>query len=217
MALKFTKQFHQNLEHNISLLMLNFIYVFVWGLTDGKMEKYGFGIIFSLIFVFAIRAIKEHNSKLYYFSAVAIIIFWISFFFSLKYFLLISQLFSVLFFIIVVVLSVIKLAKAKVISAIEFIEAVNIYFFLGITGSILLSIVYWLNPDAFGAGNLLTAPADIIYFSFVTLTSLGYGDISPVDPMARSISIFLSFSGQIYIAMIISMLVGKYLNAKSRD
>ncbi|RLD90943.1 MAG: hypothetical protein DRJ09_02665 [Bacteroidetes bacterium] len=217
MALKFTKQFHQNLEHNISLLVLNFIYVFVWGLTDGKMEKYGFGIIFSLIFVFAIRAIKEHNSKLYYFSAVAIIIFWISFFFDMKYLMLTSHLFSVVFFIIVVVLSIIKLAKAKVISAIEFIEAVNIYFYLGIIGSILLSVTYWLNPDAFSAGNPLTAPADFIYFSFVTLTSLGYGDISPVDPMARSISIFLSFSGQIYIAMIISMLVGKYLNAKQND
>ena len=125
----------------------------------------------------------------------------------MKYLMLTSHLFSVVFFIIVVVLSIIKLAKAKVISAIEFIEAVNIYFYLGIIGSILLSVTYWLNPDAFSAGNPLTAPADFIYFSFVTLTSLGYGDISPVDPMARSISIFLSFSGQIYIAMIISILV----------
>ncbi len=215
MEIMLKKRFYRNLEHNISLLVLNFIYVFVWGLTDGNFEKYGYGIIFSLIFVFAIRAIKEHNTKLYYFSAAAAIIFWISFFFDLKYFMLISHLFSVLFFIIVVVLSVIKLAKAKEISAIEFIEAVNIYFFLGIIGSILLSVVYWMNPNAFSTGESLTAPADLIYFSFVTLTSLGYGDISPVDPIARSISIFLSFSGQIYIAMIISMLVGKYLNSKT--
>jgi len=217
MTLKFPKRFHQNLEHNISLLVLNFIYVFVWGFTEGKLEQYGYGIIFSLIFVFAIRTIKEHNFRLYYFSAAAILIFWISFFFNMKYLMLTSHLFSVVFFIIVVVLSVIKLAKAKVISAIEFIEAVNIYFFLGIIGSILLSVTYWLNPDAFSSGNPLTAPADLIYFSFVTLTSLGYGDISPVHPIARSISIFLSFSGQIYIAMIISMLVGKYLNAKTKD
>ena len=214
MELKLKKHFYQNLEHNISLLVLNFIYVFVWGLTEGKLEKYGYGIIFSLIFVFAIRAIKEHNTRLYYFSAAAVIIFWISFFFNLNYLMLISHLFSVLFFIIVMVLSVIKLAKTKVISAIEFIEAINIYFFLGIIGSILLSVVYWLNPDAFSTANLLSAPSDLIYFSFVTLTSLGYGDISPIDPIARSIAIFLSFSGQIYIAMIISMLVGKYLNAE---
>ncbi len=217
MALKLTKRFYQNLEHNISLLVLNFIYVFVWGFTTGKLEQYGYGFIFSLIFIFAIRAIKQHNSRLYYFSAAAVIIFWLSFFFELKYFIVISYLFSVLFFIVVVVLSVIKLAKAREISAIEFIEAVNIYFFLGIIGSILLSIVYWFYPDAFNASVPLTAPADLIYFSFVTLTSLGYGDISPINPMARSIAIFLSFSGQIYIAMIISMLVGKYLNAKSKD
>ena len=216
MALLFKNRFHQILEHNVSLLVLNFVYVFLWGFTDGKLEKYGYGIIFSLIFVFAIRTIKEHNSKLYYFSATAVLLFWISFFFDLKYVMLLSHFFEVVFFIIVVVLLVVKLAKAKVISAIEFIEAINIYFFLGIIGSILLSIVYWLYPDAFNASVPLTAPTDLIYFSFVTLTSLGYGDISPINPIARSISIFLSFSGQIYIAMIISMLVGKYLNTKPR-
>ncbi len=212
----FKKRSYKQIERNTSLLVLNFIYVFVWGATKGKVELYGYGIIFSLIFVFAIRAIKEHNSKLYYFSALAIIIFWGSFFFDFKYIMIISHILSVIFFILVVVLSVIKLAKAKVITVLEFIEAVNIYFFLGITGSILLTTIYNLNPESFST-DTLTVPADLIYFSFVTLTSLGYGDLSPVSPMARSISIFLSFSGQIYIAMIISMLVGKYLNAKSQD
>jgi len=213
----FKKRFYQQIEQNASLLILNFIYVFVWGITEGKVENYGYGIIFSLIFIFAIRAIKEHNSRLYYFSAVAIVIFWLSFFFDFKYIMLASHILSVIFFMMVVVLSVIKLAKAKVITVIEFMEAVNIYFFLGIIGSLLLTVVFTLNHQAFNTGVPLTAPTDLIYFSFVTLTSLGYGDISPVSPVARGISIFLSFSGQIYIAMIVSMLVGKYLNAKSGD
>ena len=212
----FKKRSYKQIERNTSLLVLNFIYVFVWGIAEGKVELYGYGIIFSLIFIFAIRAIKDHNSKLYYFSALAIIIFWGSFFFDFKYIMILSHILSVMFFILVVVLSVIKLARAKVITVLEFIEAVNIYFFLGITGSLLLTTIYNLNPKSFST-DTLTVPADLIYFSFVTLTSLGYGDLSPVSPMARSISIFLSFSGQIYIAMIISMLVGKYLNAKSQD
>ena len=210
----FKRHFYRVLERNISLLIFNFVYVFLWSATTGKVEKIGYGIIFSLIFVFAIRAIKEHFSRLFYLSAGAVVIFWISFFFDLKAIMLFSHIFSVLFFILVVVLSVIKLARAKIITPVEFIEAVNIYFFLGIIGSILLSVVYEIDPNAFSASAALTVPSDLIYFSFVTLTSLGYGDISPVSPVARSIAIFLSFSGQIYIAMIISMLVGKYLNAK---
>ena len=214
MASLFKKRYYRIVEHNISLLVLNFIYIFVWGITTGKAEKIGFGIIFSLIFIFAIRSIKERFSKLFYLAAVLIIIFWISFFLELRLIMLISNILSVLFFIVVVVFLVIKLAKAKVISAVEFLEAINIYFFIGIIGSILLAATYHLNPGAFNANTVLSEPADFIYFSFVTLTSLGYGDISPVSPIAKSISIFLSFSGQIYLATIISMLVGKYLSAK---
>jgi hypothetical protein len=106
---------------------------------------------------------------------------------------------------VVVVLALIRLAKAKKITPLEFLEAVNIYFFLGIIGSILFTSVYLTNGEAFNTPVPLHAPSSLIYFSFVTLTSLGYGDISPASPVARSISIFLSFSGQIYIAMIISM------------
>lgn len=210
----FKKRYYRIIEHNISLLVLNFIYIFVWGITTGKTEKIGFGIILSLIFIFAIRSIKERFSKLFYLSAITIIIFWVSFFLELRLIMVISNVLSVSFFIVVVVFLVIKLAKAKEISAVEFLEAINIYFFIGIIGSILLTVTYHLNPDAFTANAVLSEPADFIYFSFVTLTSLGYGDISPVSPIAKSISIFLSFSGQIYLATIISMLVGKYLSAK---
>ena len=211
----FKKYYNRSIERNISLLVLNFIYIFVWGLTTGKTERIGFGIILSLIFIFAVRSVKERFSKLFYFVAITLVILWISFFLELRLIMLISNILSVLFFIVVVVFLVIKLAKAKTISAIEFLEAINIYFFIGIIGSILLTATYHLNPNSFNSNTLLSEPADFIYFSFVTLTSLGYGDISPVSPIAKSISIFLSFSGQIYLAMIISMLVGKYLSAKS--
>jgi hypothetical protein len=122
---------------------------------------------------------------------------------------------SILFFSMSIILLAIKLANAKTISAIEFLEGINLYLLLGITGSLLLSLVYFLEPNAFNASYKLDVPADLIYFSFVTLTSLGYGDITPAMAVSKSLSIFLSFSGQIYIAMIVSMLVGKYLNSKT--
>ena len=114
-----------------------------------------------------------------------------------------------------IVLLAIKLAAAKSISAVEFLEGINLYFLLGITGSLLLSLVYFLEPNAFNASYKLEVPADLIYYSFVTLTSLGYGDITPAIAISKNLSIFLSFSGQIYIAMIVSMLVGKYLSSKT--
>ncbi len=204
-------------ERNISLLILNFTYVFIWGMTSGALEKYGFGIIYSLIFIFSARAIKENKKWLFSLSAISIVTFWLSFFLNLKMVMLVSHILSIIFFSMSIVLLAINLAKAKTISAVEFLEGINIYFLLGITGSLLLSLVFILHPEAFNAGYKLSIPADLIYYSFVTLTSLGYGDITPAIPLTKSISIFLSFSGQIYIAMIISMLIGKYLNTKAKD
>lgn len=52
---------------------------------------------------------------------------------------------------------------------------------------------------------------DLFYYSFVTLTSLGYGDVTPVTPLARSISILEVVLGQFYLAVLIARQVGLYL------
>ena len=57
--------------------------------------------------------------------------------------------------------------------------------------------------------------ADVTYFTFVTMSTLGYGDVLPGIPLTRSLSIFISITGQIYLAVIIAMLVGKYSAQKS--
>ena len=61
---------------------------------------------------------------------------------------------------------------------------------------------------------MLKGQEDFIYYAFVTMTTLGYGDITPVGSMARSLSIFFSVTGQLYLTMIIAILVGKYLSQK---
>jgi hypothetical protein len=56
----------------------------------------------------------------------------------------------------------------------------------------------------------------LLYFSFVTLTTLGYGDVSPVVPIAQALAYLEAIVGQLYIAILIAGLVGGYLNTRSR-
>jgi len=63
---------------------------------------------------------------------------------------------------------------------------------------------------SFGLGGLFAGLAGL-YFSFVTITTLGYGDITPVTQTARAISIVLAISGQMYITIIIAVIIGKLL------
>jgi hypothetical protein len=67
------------------------------------------------------------------------------------------------------------------------------------------------------AGNTAVGFHDYLYFSFVTLTTLGYGDITPVSAFAKSLTIFIAITGQLYLTILIAMLVGKYLSSTQTD
>ena len=51
---------------------------------------------------------------------------------------------------------------------------------------------------------------DLYYFSFVTLTTLGYGDVSPQAPIARMLAIFEAMSGVLYLAILMARLIAAY-------
>lgn len=91
------------------------------------------------------------------------------------------------------------------------IGAVLLYLNIGLTFMALFCFVALLVPHAFnGFGPLhdnLAVAGNLIYFSFVTLTSVGYGDIVPIHPYARSIANVEAIIGQLYPATLLARLV----------
>jgi Ion channel len=86
--------------------------------------------------------------------------------------------------------------------------AIVLYMLLGLMWAVAYAMVDRLVPHAF-AGQLVHGEgiADWVYFSFVTLTTLGYGDITPVARVVRSLAILEALIGQLYPAIIIARLV----------
>jgi hypothetical protein len=86
--------------------------------------------------------------------------------------------------------------------------AIVLYLLLGLIWGVMYAELGAHSPDAFsgrpGATGFLT---DWIYFSFVTLTTVGYGDITPVATSARSLAMLEALTGQLYPAIIIARLV----------
>src|SRR5664279_4608325 len=91
------------------------------------------------------------------------------------------------------------------------IGAVLLYLNIGIVFMALFSLVSLMVPDAFtGLGPMqdnLAVASNLIYFSFVTLTSVGYGDIVPLHPFARSLANIEAIIGQLYPATLLARLV----------
>ncbi|MFV0238341.1 MAG: ion channel [Flavobacteriales bacterium] len=53
---------------------------------------------------------------------------------------------------------------------------------------------------------------NIMYYSFVTMTSIGYGDLLPLVSESKMLSILIGISGQFYMVVIVALIIGKYLN-----
>jgi hypothetical protein len=86
--------------------------------------------------------------------------------------------------------------------------AVAAYLVLGVLWAEAYGLVALLRPGAFsGSVDLGQGRHGWLYFSFVTLTTVGYGDIAPVHPAARSLAILEAVTGPLYLAVLLARLV----------
>lgn len=109
--------------------------------------------------------------------------------------------------------------QSKEIDADVIMGAICIYTLSGLTWGLFYSLIEFNFPGSFAGEivssenlNLLEVKTNttisMTYYSFVTLTTLGFGDIIPITPIARSLAIIETLFGQFYIAITISTLVG---------
>jgi hypothetical protein len=91
------------------------------------------------------------------------------------------------------------------------VGAICVYLLLGMIWALLFSLVDGVQPGSFkgladtGANSHFM---DLIYFSFVSLTTMGFGDITPVLPLARFLAYMEGIVGQFYLAILVASLVG---------
>ena len=203
----------RKIHHSMLLFGLNFALVFVVGLipiNNGHNELYSLTV--SGIFFAAVISISDKHIRFLIFAIILTILTWISTYMALDAVLHITTIVTIVFFVYIIVISVIRISRSKEVGALEFIRSVNIYFLIGIVGAFVFRTIYLTSPESFRfdtSHKLITT--DLIYFSFETITTLGYGDISPVSPLAKNVSVLLAFSGQLYLTFIIALLIGKYL------
>jgi voltage-gated potassium channel len=89
-------------------------------------------------------------------------------------------------------------------------EAFISYLIIAIAFSQLFWILNELVTDAFNQKLLPVHSSEFLYFSMITLTSVGYGGIAPVDPFVRLVAAFESMAGIFYVAIVVARLVSSY-------
>ncbi len=98
----------------------------------------------------------------------------------------------------------------------KILGAICLYLLMGLIWAILYTLMQLTFIDAFQnlgeSKQWFTLFPDFIYFSFVTLTTLGFGDISPVQPVARFLVYLEAIVGQFYLAILVASLVGSRMS-----
>jgi hypothetical protein len=108
------------------------------------------------------------------------------------------------------------LQNSRSVSQADLHTAVSIYLLLGATWAALYGVMEALHPGSFQLGGHLTdRQSDLIYFSLVTLSTIGYGDIVPLTGEARMVAALEGVAGVLYIAITVAILVSGYKRGAS--
>jgi len=132
----------------------------------------------------------------------------INLFHASRYLQVIMYGFGTILYLYIIVLLLKNLLAQKTITTNMIYCAISIYLLIGIMWAGVYAILDTVSPGSFSG---TPGSVDPIYFSFVTLTTVGYGDVAPLTILAKRFAVFEAGMGSIYMAIIVALIVGRYL------
>lgn len=177
-------------------------------------------IVFSLILIIGVRSLKGGGRFLIagmFFVVAGVLLTAVS---TRTQSLVLQHgsLLSLIGFLLVAITYTMKqVAIGTAISTNRLVGAVCVYLLLGVIWALAYSVLELAVPGSFAgfeAWNDRGWDSEWLYFSFVTMTTLGYGDLLPISAVARAMAYMQAVFGQFYIAILVAGLVGAYIAQK---
>jgi len=173
-------------------------------------------ILFSLILISGIYAISEKKLVLIIGLLIILPILaaqWSLYFSKNPSLALVHRIFGAIFFAYVLIIMISYLFKKKNVTIEVITNAISVYFLIGLTWTFVFSLLEIIHPGSFtlNSQSQIKDIDQLFYYSFVTLTTIGYGDITALTAPAGSLSALEAMMGQIYLAVLVARLVGMYI------
>ena len=170
-------------------------------------------IFVTIIFLLSLYAISHKGRSIH--IAVGLLLpvvagMWLTYFVHIPYLRLVADCCAILFFAFTIILILSSLLREYDITLDVIYGAVAVYLLMALMWAFVFDVIETLRP---GSYQVTTNPlhgtrVHFVYYSFVTITTVGYGDILPVSLTARAFSIVEMITGQVYLVVLIARLVG---------
>ncbi len=151
---------------------------------------------------------------------VGAVLLWASRFYPTPFLMVVSAVFSTIILLLYVRIVLLVMFRQGPVTWSRIQGGICAYLLLGMAWASAFNVVEQLHHGAF---HFVTEPLNIdqltsklIYFSFATLTTVGFGDVLPVHPFARSLAIAEAIVGQLFPAILIGALVAMAMQARAK-
>lgn len=200
----------------IALLPLLLLYPFFAETVKGLVFL---DFLFTLVLLFGIYASSRHKTTFIIALTRGLPDMtgkWFSYFIDFLAINMAGQVLAVLFFIFMIVIILGQVLRGKSVTTDMIYGAVCVYFLIGIAWAFLFTAIEIHNPGSFLVDQLPLSTTEskfphFLYYSFVTLISLGLGDISPASYISRTFTYIEAIMGQFYMLILIARLVGLHI------
>lgn len=199
-----------------ALLIYLILSLFLWITFSGKgwIEFIIRDIVFNLIILSGIFAVLTRWKQQIFFILLGILALSVRIFsyaFPVLWLHVFTSISAILFFSILVYLVLHHVFKEGPVNFYRIQAAIVIYLIMGIIWATMYELIYKINAGSFEFIDIAKPSentfSQFLYFSFVTLSTLGYGDVIPVANVARSLVIFQGMFGMLYPVVMIARLV----------
>jgi voltage-gated potassium channel len=206
-------------EHRfLVLLILLLVYIVLSIILEGPDRQPLRTTLVSLLLLAAIGCLQFKwvgATALRWFGGATILSGWAPVAVELPALGFLSGAFRIVFYLFVASALIYQIARSKEVTSAVIIGSIDGYLLLGTIGAVAAAIIDSALPGSFLSAGSQLKSSEYIYFAFITMATVGYGDVVPVAPVARSLAVVLAVAGQLYVAVLMALLVGKYVGSRS--
>ncbi len=196
----------------ISLMLWFIISPFLQGLLSLSILMDLFVTLILLSGVFAVIQSRGVFIFSLSFAIFTALVRWSRHFLNISSLEIVNPVLSILFMGFLVGIILFYLFTEKEITSDVIMGAICGYFLIGLLWNNVYVLIEVLEPNSFQLSHGPGAEGqNFIYYSFVTLTTLGYGDITPISHPAQSLSLLEAIMGQLYLAVLVARMVGIHI------